>query len=150
MSEKGYIESPMVNYLTYKILISTLVLSKNLFVKQLCFIHEAVIAFAGFGKKFRVENKTTSQGLPYDFNSIMHFRHNAFSRGHKSTVLPRDHGIPKTSLGTSDTGTDLDFLHLNVLYCGGTFMDATFIHLYVYIYISCKYSQISLIKKYRG
>ena len=118
----------------------------KLFMNQSCFMHEAVIALAGFEEKFRIENRTTSQGLPYDFSSIMHFRHNAFSRDNKSTVFPRSHTIPKTFLGMSATGTDLDFLHLNILYCGGTCTDTMFIHSYVDI--SCKFSQISLIKKY--
>ena len=112
----------------------------KLFMNQSSFIHVAVIALAGFEKKFRIENRTTSQGLPYDFSSIMHFRHNAFSRDNKSTILARSHTISETCLGRSATGTDLDFLHLNILYCGGTCTDTTFIHSYVGI--SRKFSQI--------
>ena len=103
-------------------------------MNQSCFIHKAVITLAGFEEKFRVQNITTSQGLPYDFRSIMHFRHDAFSRDHKSTVLPRSHTIRKTFLGSSASGTDLDFLHLNILYCGGTCTDAirSYIHTWVF------------------
>ena len=103
-------------------------------MNQSRFIHEVVIALAGFEQKFRIENKTTSQGLPYDFSSIMHFHHDAFSRDHKSTVVPRNRTIPKTFLGSSATGTDLDFLHLNILYCGGTCTDAirSYIHTWVF------------------
>ena len=90
------------------------------FMKQLCFIHIVVIAHAGFEEKFGIGNRITSQGLPYDFSSIMHFRNDAFSReSFKSTVVPRNRTIPKTFLGSSASGTDLDFLHLNLLYCGG-------------------------------
>ena len=48
-------------------------------------------------------------------------RHNAFSRKprYKSTVLPRSLSIPKKELGSSTAGTMLDFLHINLLYCGG-------------------------------
>ena len=93
------------------------------FMKHLCFIHVTVIALAEFKGNFWIENRTTSQGLPYDFSSIMHFRHLAFSRdGHKSTIIPRSRTISKTFLGSSATPTDLDFLHLNLLYCGGTYM----------------------------
>ena len=75
----------------------------------------------GFGGKFFIRNKSTSQGLPYDFSSIMHFRHDAFSRAlNESTVVTRNHTIPKTILGGSTDATDLDFLHINLLYCGGT------------------------------
>ena len=83
---------------------------------QICF--SAVLT--GFGEKFRTQNMSTSQGLPYDFSSIMHFRHNAFSRdSSKSTLIPHNATIPKITLGSSATATDLDFLHLNILYCGG-------------------------------
>ena len=78
------------------------------------------MALVGFEEKFWIESRSTSQGLPYDFSSIMHFRHNAFSRNReKSTVVPRNRTIPKTILGNSSMATDLDFLHLNLLYCGG-------------------------------
>ena len=75
----------------------------------------------GFEGQFDVLNNITSQGIPYDFSSIMHFRHNAFSRAirQKSTVLPRNQTIPISKLGISSTGTDLDFFHINLLYCEG-------------------------------
>ena len=60
----------------------------------------------------------------------MHFRHNAFSRNQsKSTVVARNRTIHKTILGSSATATDLDFLHLNLLYCEGTCM---FIRFYAF------------------
>ena len=50
----------------------------------------------------------------------MHFRHNAFGRKKGlTTVMPRDEAIFPSSLGISTTGTDFDFLHVNLLYCGG-------------------------------
>ena len=88
-------------------------------INQLCFI--SVEALVGFERKFWIESRSTSQGLPYDFKSIMHFRHKAFSHDqYASTVVPRNHTISRTILGRSATATDLDFLHLNFLYCGGT------------------------------
>ena len=76
--------------------------------------------YVGFEKNFRTESDSISQGLPYDFSSIMHFRHNAFSRSsYKSTVVPLNNTINITLLGSSSTGTDLDFLQLNIVYCGG-------------------------------
>ena len=96
----------------------------------------AFIALEGFNGKFSIANRTTSQGLPYDFSSIMHFRHNAFSCDrHKSTVVPRSRTISKTLLGSSATATDLDFLHLNLLYCEGTCIDGTFFHVHVRSYM---------------
>ena len=83
----------------------------------------------GFEEKFLIERRSSSQGLSYDFGSIMHYRHNAFSRdGDKSTIVPCNRTIPRTILGKSATATDLDFLHINLLYCGG--MDANFMYVY--------------------
>ena len=57
----------------------------------------------------------------------MHYRHNTFSRSQlKSTVVPRNRTIPKTKLGSTAKPTDLDFLHLNLLYCGGK--ESKFMH----------------------
>ena len=56
----------------------------------------------------------------------MHYRHNDFLSGgasqkrDASTIVPHEHSIRKGILGSSDEATYLDFLHLNVLYCGGT------------------------------
>ena len=72
-------------------------------------------------ENFRVQTKSTSQGVSYDFRSIMHFRHNAFAHScYRSTIVPRNHTIPITILGSSANATDFDFMHLNLLYCGGT------------------------------
>ena len=80
----------------------------------------AVVRFVGYGEKFEIQSRSTPQGFPYDFSSIMHFRHNAFSRNQNdSTVVPHNRTIPITVLGSSAAATDLDFLHINLLYCGG-------------------------------
>ena len=80
----------------------------------------AVVTFVGYGEKFEIQSRSTPQGLPYDFNSIMHFRHNAFSsNSNNSTVVPHNRTIPLTVLGSSAAATNLDFLHINLLYCGG-------------------------------
>ena len=61
----------------------------------------------------------------------MHFRHNAFSRDRcESTLIPHNRTIPKAILGSSATATDLDFLHLNLLYCEGK--NSKFIHSCIY------------------
>ena len=87
----------------------------------------AVATHEGFQEKFSMQSRSTSQGLPYDFSSIMHFQHTAFSSNpNLSTVIPHNHTIPKIILGSSATATDLDFLHLNLLYCGGK--DAILLH----------------------
>ena len=104
---------------------------KNLMFKPACYT--VAVTLAGFREKFWIQNRSTSQGLPYDFSSIMHFQHNAFSRGHnKSTVVPHNSTISKTILGSSNEGTNMDFLHINLLYCGGE--EAKWLHCYTTVW----------------
>ena len=71
-------------------------------------------------KYFEMEQQAISQGLPYDYESVMHFRHNEFSLDNQSsTLVPKKERISLESLGRSLAGTDLDYLHLNLLYCDG-------------------------------
>ena len=73
-----------------------------------------------FDVNFQVQKNSTTQQLPYDFESIMHFRHNAFSKDlRQSTIIAVNSSISPNQLGASKLGTSLDFLHLNILYCGG-------------------------------
>ena len=72
---------------------------------------------------FRIEEDSTAQGLPYDFETTMHFPHNTLSISEQlSTIIPQSAHLPASYLGTSQTGTNLDFLHVNILYCGGKFL----------------------------
>ena len=84
----------------------------------MCFLNFA-IRLLGFDGMFDVEFTSTNQGLPYDFSSIMHFQHNAFAYPNQSTLEPLSGEIPKEELGRSVTGTEFDFLHINLLYCQG-------------------------------
>ena len=55
----------------------------------------------------------------------MHIRHNAFSSHHaRSTVIPQNLTIPINKLGCSTTGTELDVLHINLLYCTGMLFES--------------------------
>ena len=72
---------------------------------------------------FRIQEDSTSQGLPYDLESIMHFKHNKLSVSEGiSTILPQNVYLPSSILGISESGTNLDFLHVNILYCGGKYL----------------------------
>ena len=107
-------------------------------------LHFCCYTLVGFGEKFSIQNKSTSQGLPYDFSSIMHFRHDAYSRAQfESTVVPHNRTIRKTILGSSDTATDLDFLHLNLLYCGGTDVITSYSQTIVHSFVTSWNCQIS-------
>lgn len=76
--------------------------------------------FEGDEGMFALELNATSQGLPYDFESVMHFRHDASSHNnYNSTILAKVQNTSSETLGSSNMGTDLDFLHIRLLYCGG-------------------------------
>lgn len=60
-----------------------------------------------------------SQGLPYDFESVMHYTSKASSKNGRSTLLPKDSNIPPQLLGNAQVPTTYDYLHINLLYCGG-------------------------------
>ena len=68
---------------------------------------------------FDVDFTSTNQGLPYDITSVMHFEHNVFACPNQSTLEPLSLMIAKKELGSSVTGTEFDFLHINLLYCQG-------------------------------
>ena len=61
----------------------------------------------------------TTQGVPYDLRSIMHYGAYDFSRNGQPTIEPVDSAIPLNALGQRQTLTNLDIQHVNTLYCGG-------------------------------
>ena len=74
----------------------------------------------GDERMFVLQPDAISQGQPYEFESVMHFRHDAFSYNNdNSTIVPINRQVHLDRLGQSEMGTDLDFLHINLFYCGG-------------------------------
>lgn len=59
----------------------------------------------------------TSQGIEYDYHSIMHYAHNAFSKNGKSTIVPLDSDISVNNLGQRSHFTEKDLEHIRSLYC---------------------------------
>ena len=59
-----------------------------------------------------------TQGLPYDFHSIMQFKHNAGSKNGQSTMIPVNDSIPKEMLGQSNDPSQQDYLDVMLTYCG--------------------------------
>ncbi len=59
----------------------------------------------------------TTQGVPYDLTSIMHYGAYAFSRNGKPTIKPNDHSVPLNLLGQRSGFSEKDLMHLNALYC---------------------------------
>ena len=69
--------------------------------------------------KFNFADKytTTSQGVPYDYASIMHFTKKQFSSNGNPTLVPK--ATKQTRLGGANCPTFLDYFHVILLYCEG-------------------------------
>ena len=73
----------------------------------------------GFENQFTMlsTNMATTQGVPYDFGSIMHYSARAFSRNNEPTIRPRSSSVSLNSLGQRDVLSSRDIQHINRLYC---------------------------------
>uniref|UniRef100_A0A3Q2DGZ0 Metalloendopeptidase n=1 Tax=Cyprinodon variegatus TaxID=28743 RepID=A0A3Q2DGZ0_CYPVA len=70
------------------------------------------------------DNISSSLGVPYDYNSMMHYSKNAFRNGSEPTIVTK---IPAFSdvIGQRMEFSDSDLLKLNRLYkCSSTFLDS--------------------------
>ena len=76
-------------------------------------------AHTGLESNFEKVNPSiaTTQGVPYDFDSIMHYGARAFSRNGQNTVEPISSSIPIRRLGQRDGFSSSDLQHVNGLYC---------------------------------
>ena len=62
---------------------------------------------------------SSTQELPYDYRSIMHFSSTEYSFKYpRQTLAPLNRTVAQ--LGGSSYPTRLDYLHINLLYCEGT------------------------------
>ena len=59
----------------------------------------------------------TTQGVPYDYGSIMHYDAYAFSRNTLPTIQPLSSNIPLSALGQRNGFSASDIEHVNALYC---------------------------------
>ena len=77
----------------------------------------------GFEREFykKDQNKVNTLGVGYDYNSIMHYNHDTFSRnkGYLSTIVAHD---PKIPVGGAAALSKLDIIKTNILYnCPGRY-----------------------------
>lgn len=62
----------------------------------------------------------TTQGINYDYESIMHYSSTAFSRNGRPTILPLTTSVSPRQLGNRNGFTTRDLQHVNTLYrCHG-------------------------------
>lgn len=60
-----------------------------------------------------------TQGVTYDYNSVMHYSAYAFSRNGRPTIEPKDRSVRSSSLGQRAGLSNKDIQHANALYCTG-------------------------------
>ena len=63
---------------------------------------------------------STTNDVPYDYDSIMHYDAYAFSRNNRPTIEPLDDSVPLDRLGQRTHLSQLDLDHIKELYCQGT------------------------------
>ena len=69
----------------------------------------------------------TTQGVAYDYGSVMHYGAYDFSRNGQPTIVPQDSNIPLSGLGQRKGFSPSDITHVNVLYCGGKFISTMYV-----------------------
>ena len=70
---------------------------------------------------FDIDGESTFQRLPYDYMSIMHYNAMQFSRNGFYTLDSRNASISPALFGGSKSPSELDYMHINLLYCHGKF-----------------------------
>ena len=77
------------------------------------------VSLTGHQQNFRAASSRsfTTQGVPYDIASIMHYDAYAFSRNGRPTIVPVDSSIPLSSLGQDNGFSQRDLQHIKALYC---------------------------------
>jgi astacin len=79
------------------------------------------VLFTGTENNFEITPDTfvTTQGIPYDLGSVMHYGAFAFSRNRQPTIEPVNPNVALNSLGQRNGFSSSDIDHVNTLYCGG-------------------------------
>lgn len=86
-------------------------------------VYVLTVSLSGLESQFDITRLSyvTTQGIPYDFKSVMHYGAYAFSidRSRLPTIEPLDSSIPLSELGQREGFSPSDIVHVNTLYCGG-------------------------------
>ena len=81
------------------------------------FLNDVFIGFTGLVGEFDILDKNTStQGLAYDHQSVMHLGLSAFAKLNTRSMIPFEYSC---HVSYRAYPTPLDILHTNILYCEG-------------------------------
>ena len=83
--------------------------------------------FTGFEREFDIlEENTSTQEMPYDYKSVMHFIGNVYAPGScLKTIVP----LQKLErLGNTVHPTYINILQANILYCDGIYIKPYLVH----------------------
>lgn len=72
------------------------------------------------------ENMSTTNDIPYDYDSIMHYDAYAFSRNDQPTIRPLDNTVILERLGQRTRLSEKDLNHIRELYCQGIVVSVSF------------------------
>lgn len=78
-----------------------------------------IIIATGYSHNFYKQRNADTQGVPYDFDSVMHYSATAFAKPGTKTIVPRDPNIDLASLGQRSHLSTWDMLQINIRYCPG-------------------------------
>ena len=80
---------------------------------------DCTFPYTGSESKFAISDDFVTQSLPYDYQSVMHYTIDAYSKNDQPTIISKNSYVSNETLGSAEVPTDLDFLHLKLLYCQG-------------------------------
>ena len=85
-------------------------------VKHVCLLFSST---TGFEDNFvKLDSRfVTTQGVAYDYGSIMHYDAYAFSNNGQPTIRPKQPGVPLQNLGQREGLSSTDIEHVRALYC---------------------------------
>ena len=68
---------------------------------------------------FILSHRHSSQGIPYDYLSIMHYSAFDKSKNGRMTIKPVNSSVSPDVLGSAPSPTPYDYLHIKLTYCEG-------------------------------
>ena len=68
---------------------------------------------------FKKLKDISTQNVPYDYHSIMHFISKLHPVTGEPTIVSLMAGLNASDLGSALLPTEYDYLHINLLYCEG-------------------------------